>query len=126
MDKLKYVYLIFNKSLNHYKIGIATNVKDRLSKLQTGNSNQLELICAIPTYEARKLEKSLHDKFSDKKVILEWFSLSNEDVEYIKSIDSLSSYFIIQNNLNAKKRKKSVPQRKKNGPKKNTNKSNRL
>lgn len=86
MTALSNIYLIRDSERNHYKIGIAVDVKARLQHLQTANSAKLELICSIPTNEPAVLEKTLHTKFQVQKVMNEWFKLTNDDIAYIKSL----------------------------------------
>jgi hypothetical protein len=77
------VYLISNGT--NYKIGIAKDVKSRLSNLQTGNDVELVLKSTIQTKdkaEALALEKQLHEKYADYHVRGEWFSLQEMPEEF--------------------------------------------
>jgi hypothetical protein len=105
---LKYVYIIKNASqpivfkTNHqwnettgeweiidkdvdgyyYKIGIATNVKDRLSSLQTGSNNTLEVIFKFKTTHAYLLEKACHRFLWHSHTSGEWFALPVVNMEH--------------------------------------------
>lgn len=80
-----YVYLIRDPENEAYKIGMTRNdPQDRKSKLQTANSNELQLIYSIKTEYPAKLERLLHVKFMTKRVLREWFRLDNEDVDNFK------------------------------------------
>lgn len=83
MDKRNgYVYLIRDPENEAYKIGMTRNdPQDRKSKLQTANSNELQLICSFKTEYPEKLERLLHVKFMPKRILREWFRLDSEDVE---------------------------------------------
>ena len=75
------VYIVTDDS-GYVKIGVAKQFKPRLVTLQTGNPR---LIRPLATFETdslsndKKLEKILHDNFSDRRIILkngfvsEWF-----------------------------------------------------
>ena len=65
------VYLIAARDLEMVKIGLATNVRERLSQLQTGSPCELELLAAIPGGEAE--ERALHWLFGHLHVRGEWF-----------------------------------------------------
>ena len=67
-----------------YKIGISRDVESRLNTLQTGVPVNLSLVCSFPGGEF--LEKTLHRKFWDKKVRGEWFALSPEDLDELRSM----------------------------------------
>jgi predicted GIY-YIG superfamily endonuclease len=81
---MKSVYLIRTND-GRYKIGIAKNPQQRLSQLQTGNSDPLELIETYQSENASKIENALHRHYSYSKMIGEWFDLSiKEEAEFIK------------------------------------------
>lgn len=87
---MRSVYLIRGND-GRYKIGIAKNPKHRIRQLQTGNSDQLELIETYQSDNASKIESALHNRFSHVRNVGEWFDLSvTEEVNFIemcKSID---------------------------------------
>jgi len=62
------------------KVGISTNIKTRLSNLQTGNPNRLFLLGWITTIEYKKLEKELHQQLIGEKIRGEWFELDSHIV----------------------------------------------
>ena len=58
------------------KIGRAKNVDKRLEAMQTGNSNQLEIVAKLGPFnhiQAQLFEKSLHRRFAKYHVRGEWF-----------------------------------------------------
>ena len=85
MNELMYVYVFKVGSV--YKIGIATNVQERMYgvKHDTGSS-KIELIRQFFVRDARSLEWTLHKTFGAKKVTGEWFLLDNNDLATIDSI----------------------------------------
>lgn len=80
-----YVYLV--ECNDFYKIGYSVNVENRIKSMQSGSPNTITLIHTIFTNDMRGLEKELHRKFAKKRALQEWFILSFEDIDYIKSLD---------------------------------------
>lgn len=81
MTKKSYVYLILDSERNAIKIGKANNIEERLSDLQTGNPNKLEVLSYIPCKtekQSEDLEKILHKKYSDLNILNEWFQYDKE------------------------------------------------
>lgn len=60
------------------KIGIATNIKSRLCKLQTGNARPLKVVKLIEGY--RKTERIFHNLFKYERLEGEWFDITEEQV----------------------------------------------
>jgi predicted GIY-YIG superfamily endonuclease len=81
-----YVYVI--RSTNYYfKVGVARNPERRLSELQTGNPEPLNieaLILCPSEKSAYGLESLLHKKFSRRKVRSEWFFFGRKEREIHK------------------------------------------
>lgn len=65
------------------------SVKGRQREISGVIKLKLEIIHRIDCDNPRNIEHGLHKLFKDKKLHGEWFDLSAEDVEYIKSL----SYF---------------------------------
>ena len=66
-----------------YKIGITKNNPNiRLSTLQTGNPNKINILHVYETENYKKVELWLHKKYSASKTNAknEWFSLKNDQV----------------------------------------------
>lgn len=75
------IYLIYDLTNQAYKIGVTKrDCEKRLKQLQTGNPNELELIFHKSTDHPYRLESMLHHCFNEKKILNEWFDLSEEDV----------------------------------------------
>lgn len=83
-----YVYLIKAENTNDYKIGITRkdNVNDRIKQLQTGAADKLDIVYTFKSKYANLIENSLHRWFRKKRKEGEWFSLSGEDVNVIKTL----------------------------------------
>ena len=77
--KKEYCYLMYDGK--YYKIGKSIHPQKRLKQLKTANPN-------IEIVDTSKLvdEKDLHNLYKHKNITLEWFDLTNEDVNEIKSL----------------------------------------
>jgi hypothetical protein len=81
-----YVYLIVEGDQNgeeKYKIGVTkNNPEQRLKKLRTGNSNELDILKLYKSRHYKKIEKILHRRFGSLRTLSrnEFFYLSNEQV----------------------------------------------
>lgn len=77
---VSYVYLIGYD--DKIKIGKANSPRVRLSQLQVGIPDKIELIGTIGCHsekEAYRLEERLHELYSDKNIRAEWYSLTKLD-----------------------------------------------
>ena len=83
-----YVYVLgdFTRE-NIYKIGVTRgNVEKRIKKLQTGNSGEIFLCMKHWTKYPFFIERKLHDKFPENRIMNEWFMLEKEGINQIKDI----------------------------------------
>jgi hypothetical protein len=82
--KTLFVYLMHDESTGLYKIGKSYNPSNREKTLCA----QIPLLRLLHKTESRtpNMEKSLHKKYANKRVRGEWFNLTQEEVEYIKSL----------------------------------------
>lgn len=84
------VYVLLNKTSGLHKIGFASSsILNRISHIagETGvHRNQLKLIAVIATRNYRDLENCLHGIFWHKQVRGEWFNLTAEDFDHLKSL----------------------------------------
>lgn len=77
-----YIYLMIDQRTKLYKIGRSVNPKYRERTLQSDNP----LIDLVFSKKAgQEHETYLHEKFAEKRIRGEWFSLNSEDVNYIKN-----------------------------------------
>jgi hypothetical protein len=81
------VYLLADdNNPTQYKIGISRNPRKRLHQITAGRPGAIRLIAIIETPDAAALEIELHSRFKSKNISGEWFRLSDEDVQYIQSL----------------------------------------
>ncbi len=96
-----YIYVVryagndsrFTKLDNLYKIGVATDIKKRLSNSQNEATYLFAPVHLVASYDiqnisANKLEKYLHDAFSDKRVQLETISPTGKTI-------SVNEWFVV-------------------------------
>jgi hypothetical protein len=76
-----WIYFISEENNNRVKIGYSKDPYKRLKQLQTGNSNKLILLNAIPG--SQKEERKWHKLFCHSKINNEWFHLSEEILTFI-------------------------------------------
>lgn len=82
------VYLI--EGNGHHKIGITSDVKKRLSGLQTSNPFPLKLIKTWETPDNGLWEDYLHNKYKKYRVQREWFKLPDELLQELIAIHDLN------------------------------------
>lgn len=80
-----YVYLIQSPT-GTYKIGRTVDPDNRMKTFTVKLPFEVEYVCTIQTEDMHALEKQLHGHFASKRVSGEWFSLTPDDVEYIKGL----------------------------------------
>lgn len=68
-----YVYAIRETESGRVKLGISRDPIKRLKTMQTGNSQELELVAYRKANNKYNDEKALHDRHKDKRVRGEWF-----------------------------------------------------
>lgn len=84
-----YVYLIRAENGLH-KIGCAKNPHARIKSFMGAIAPfEIELIHTIPSPDMRMAESYLHQKYSHRRRMGEWFQLSKGDIVEIKAITSL-------------------------------------
>lgn len=85
-EKEGYVYLIQIEGRDYYKIGYTNKTPyDRLGNLQQSTPDKLFLVDYFKTKHKMKLEKMMHEKFKEKRIVKEWFGLSQEDIGSFKN-----------------------------------------
>jgi len=78
------VYFIKDPVTRLIKIGKTSDLNGRLRTLKQKCGGDLELIHSIESEDSCALEKQMHNHFDNKKVIGEWFDLSDDDLVGIK------------------------------------------
>lgn len=71
------------------KIGRTKNLQSRLSSIGLQLPWRIELLHSIPVSDPVWAERFLHQKFTSCRMNGEWFLLSDSDIQWIKSLDSL-------------------------------------
>lgn len=79
-----FVYLIKHLDFGFMKIGKTSDLKVRFNQLKQ-EFGRIETVHFIETENAIELEKYFHKMFADKRSEREWFNLTEEDVQIIKS-----------------------------------------
>jgi hypothetical protein len=75
------VYLIANDEWTEFKIGKTKSKSERrVSELQTGNGSKISLVKTYETPHYHKVERWLHNKHHNKRLVGEWFSLTDDDI----------------------------------------------
>jgi hypothetical protein len=77
-----YVYFARAVTTGMIKIGFSSNPWARISELQTGSADVLELASVVPG--TREDEAALHERFKPHRVNREWFSPAPELVEHVR------------------------------------------
>jgi Meiotically up-regulated gene 113 len=75
-----FVYVIRKTISGHVKVGMGADPRERLSNLQTGSSEPLELVyaCAVQSNDGNRVEKAAHDIMWQKRLVGEWFDYTPE------------------------------------------------
>jgi hypothetical protein len=89
----KFTYLMLNTRNGFYKIGESNLPKFREKTLQS-EEPEVEIYASFTSEICN--EKILHERFSHKRIRGEWFSLTHEDLNYIKNNVGLFSIFDMQ------------------------------
>lgn len=81
---MEFVYVMRQKGTVRYKIGRAVDLVKRRKQLQTGNPDEIELVCAVDVGKAAsRVEAMLQGAFRQCAVKGEWFSLSKEASKHL-------------------------------------------
>lgn len=91
--KERFVYLL-RAGENHYKVGIANNVLNRLKGVQNGNPLTLKIIATVFSEDAPLIESGLHKWLAVHKAAggREWFELTPlEAIELVARMTELTT-----------------------------------
>lgn len=84
------VYVV--ESQGRYKIGMSTNVRSRISSLQTSNPYPITIVRVFWADNPEQLERQLHARFARRRLVGEWFALTPGEVHFVKAFNpSVSS-----------------------------------
>lgn len=101
MPKPGYIYVVHAVNTDRYKIGKSVNPHNRLASLSKQAPYKLKLLFSFAVQDMSKTEKQLHQHFVDKQVNSEWFQLSSDDIEYLKSWSRSYQPRMLTDNLDA-------------------------
>jgi len=101
---MKYVYML-KAGERHYKVGVATNVANRIKTIQTSNPNKIKVVTTYLVKDSARVESSLHKWLLEYKTEggREWFELSpKQALDLAIKLNSeigidLSEFIILQN-----------------------------
>ena len=80
---LPVVYVVCTNDFQYIKIGHTKNLKQRLTNLQSGCPFFIYVWLSIRTPIPINIEYFLLDKFKNKKLRGEWFSLNDIDIKWL-------------------------------------------
>lgn len=86
--KSGFVYVV--QCQEYVKIGLADNVKLRVSGLQTGSPYKLKLLASWPCDDAPNTEKELHKLFSRFHMRGEWFKLPDDILAVVVALKDIT------------------------------------
>lgn len=95
-----WVYFVLAPEVNRVKIGMSSSVGTRLRSLQVSSPVILKCMGMIEfpsEYEARKQEKSYHERFYSQHFNGEWFNCSENLIQQIKADIASVQYNSIEN-----------------------------
>ena len=86
-------WIYFVESAGCYKIGMTTDVQDRLSQIRTHNPHDVRLVAKVKVQNntAGHVEKALHSYYQPALIRGEWFDLNPREVAGFKLIDSVDA-----------------------------------
>lgn len=85
-DQTGFVYLAKSFNSNVCKIGLSKTPLKRMSKLQTGNADELTILHLVFVFNAKEVELSLHKYYSSYWVRGEWFDLPEKAIKDFPSV----------------------------------------
>ena len=83
-DTSGYVYILSGGGF--YKIGRATDIDRRITQIKPKLPFEVTLAHVIQSRNCLELEAGLHKRFADKRTNGEWFTLTEEDVTWLKTL----------------------------------------
>jgi len=85
-DKTGFIYLAKVTNSNFCKIGLSKTPLKRMSKLQTGNAEDLTILHLVFVFNAKEIELSLHKYYSSYWTRGEWFDLPEKAIKEFPSV----------------------------------------
>jgi hypothetical protein len=102
-DETDYVYIIRMGRKNIFKIGKSNDPQGRLANLQTSSPFKLSLFHVFRADNASAAEESLHASLNSSRMEGEWFKLTNEQKEAMKTVTEFkeNSFIVADRRLTA-------------------------
>ena len=97
--KQRYLYIVRETWQGMCKIGIASDIYARMSSLQTGCPQELEVIGFVALKNAKSMELFIHNRYKAFRHRGEWFNLSIEQVQTI--LDFVNAETLIEKGSHA-------------------------
>jgi hypothetical protein len=85
-DKTGFIYLVKATNSNFCKIGLSKTPLKRMSKLQTGNAEDLTVLHLVFVFNAKEIESSLHKYYSSCWTRGEWFDIPEKIIKEFPSV----------------------------------------
>lgn len=77
------VYFVQAQTMQLVKVGVASDVRNRLSALRTGSPDQLALLGVIRDDDACGLERMIHDEYRNFRSHGEWYQPADSLMAFI-------------------------------------------
>src|SRR5207237_9317414 len=88
LERPGYIYLV-KAGDGYYKIGRSQNVEVRMKEIGLQLPFPFEVLHIIPAKDMYGSERKLHEQYAPCHLNGEWFALTEEDVQAIRSITEL-------------------------------------
>lgn len=85
MNREGFIYII-KAETGHYKIGRTKSIPDRMNFFRVRLPFRFETVHTFPCVDMFEAERQLHLIFRDKRQFGEWFNLTDEDVDILKTV----------------------------------------
>ena len=76
------VYVLEAVGTDRFKIGWSTDIEKRINSIKTGCPYPTKLVCVIVSEDC-KIERQIHELFSDCRVHGEWFVIEDSGIEFL-------------------------------------------
>lgn len=97
--KQRYLYIVRETWQGMCKIGVASDIYARMSSLQTGCPQELEVVGFVALKNAKSMELFIHNRYKEFHHRGEWFNISNEQVQTI--LDFVNAETLIEESSHA-------------------------
>lgn len=90
------IYLANVIGTDLYKIGVTTNVSNRIRAIQTYNALKVSIYATYKCQCGYRAETYLHNMFKKKNTNGEWFTLNNNDLKEIDAIMNINGFSFLE------------------------------